>query len=282
MSRFEQILNSPGPPAEVSPPRGASKGTVSGAVGAANNAVSSAKVMDQETLDKYWQSVLTNAYFLRYPAGEGKFEPLRPLYDVLNKLKSLGAGLAIVEEKVGRRGRVMRLKLEQSTISNEDWKRIRAEELPGYREQLRWLFTLSVMGAAAEYVDLGVDFPREWIEDNLGKHGARIADLRREVLEEMVERMVRGKSGRVCFEVDGEASGAGDSDSDGARVVSGEDKGYKKVYCLVPGKTGCREIGGRAVVELTPEEVVLVAEAQAAGMLAPGPEGALSALKWAG
>ncbi len=281
MSRFEQILNSPGPPAEVSPPRGASKGTVSGAVGAANNAVSSAKVMDQETLDKYWQSVLTNAYFLRYPAGEGKFEPLRPLYDVLNKLKSLGAGLAIVEEKVGRRGRVMRLKLEQSTISNEDWKRIRAEELPGYREQLRWLFTLSVMGAAAEYVDLGVDFPREWIEDNLGKHGARIADLRREVLEEMVERMVRGKSGRVCFEVD-DWVGAGDSDGTG--VVSGDDKGkgYKKVYCLVPGKTGCREIGGRAVVELTPEEVVLVAEAQAAGMLAPGPEGARAALKWAG
>jgi len=264
VSRFEQILESPSSAAPAATPRAAA----APARGSVGNRVENI-TLDKETQDQYWKSVLTNAYFLRCPArdaaGNRSFIPMRSLYEVLERLQQGGAGLARVEEQprpgilgLRRPGKISRLKLEQGVVPQAEWNRIRAEELPKHKDQLRWLFTLSVMGAAVEYVDLGAELPREWMEDALGKHGARIGDLRREVLEEMVDRLAAGKSGRVCFEV-----------------------GDCKIYCLVPGKTGMRMAGGRPVVELTPEEAVLVAEAQEAGLLAAGAKGAQGALKWA-
>lgn len=106
------------------------------------------------------------------------------------------------------------------------------------------------MGAATDYVDLGVELPKEWVDDVLGKQGARVEELRRAVIEEILKKnQCRG----LCFKT-----------KDG-------------VYCLVPCKTGRPD-----ATELTPEEVVLVAEAQDAGLLPAAQEGARSALKWAG
>ncbi|WP_134212182.1 hypothetical protein [Pelotomaculum propionicicum] len=243
MSRFEQILSSPAPEVSTTAPRAAAP-----AKGRAQDIT-----LGKEIQDQYWNAVLTNAYFLRYPAGGGRFEPMRPLYEVLEKLKLAGAGLARVEEQVGR-GRIVRLKLEQGSVPEAEWNRIRAEELPRFKDQLRWLFTLSVMGAAAEYVDLGVELPAEWVGDVLGKHGSRIAELREDIIAEMVEK--RRRSG-LCF-----------------RLKDG------RIYCLVPCKTGRRVAGGRVITELTPEEAVIVAEAQETGLLPAGTDGARSALKW--
>jgi hypothetical protein len=197
--------------------------------------------------EKHWQAVLTNSYFLYYPKGNGEFEPLRPLHDILEQLKSQGARLSKMVSRFDQ-GKIIKLKLEMGSIPWPDWNMIQAEVLPKYWDQLTWLLTLSAMGAAREYVDLAVDFPPEWIGDTLGKHAARIAELRREIIEEMAEKNQR--SG-LYFEV-----------------------GPGQKYCLVPCKTG------RKLTEVTPEEYILVAEAQEAGMLPPGPEGARSALKW--
>ncbi|NLI11161.1 MAG: hypothetical protein GX425_00715 [Peptococcaceae bacterium] len=253
MNRFEQILNNSG---QGQQPSAGQQPNITNAMPPARGSVGNVALTPEEQ-EKYWNAVLTNAYFLRYPAGGGRFEPMRPLYEVLEKLKLAGAGLAKVEEQVGR-GRIVRLKLEQGSVPEAEWNRIRAEELPRFKDQLRWLFTLSVMGAAAEYVDLGVELPEEWIGDVLGKHGGRIAGLREDIIAEMVEK--RRRSG-LCFKVD-DGPGAG------------------QVYCLVPCKTGRRVAGGRVITELTPEEAVIVAEAQEAGLLPAGTDGARSALKW--
>lgn len=103
-----------------------------------------------------------------------------------------------------------------------------------YFSQLDWLLKLSVMGAAREYVDLASECPEEWISEVLGKHGGWISGLRAEIQT----------SGR-CFSL-----------PDGRK------------YYLVPCKTGQNRI------EITPEEYVIIAEAQDCGMLPAGPEGA--------
>lgn len=245
MNKFEQILNSP---ASATP--AAAPGTAAPAKGRAQNIT-----LDKKTQDQYWESVLTNAYFLRYPAGGGRFEPMRQLYETLEKLKIAGAGLVRIEEQV-RRGSIARLKLQQGSVPDGIWSDVRGKELPRYKDQLRWLFTLSAMGAAAEYVDLAEELPAGWVDDVLGKYGTRIQELRVQVIEEMIGK--RQRSG-LCFNVDEE-----------------------KIYCLVPCKTGRRIAGGKVIVELTPEEAVIVAEAQDAGLLPAREEGARSALKWAG
>ena len=254
-NRFERILSNPLPEEKVAISRASAKASEATAR-VVNNKIDII-ALDQTTQEQYWRSVLTNAYFLRFPIGVGKFELIRELYDILEKLHGAGAGLARVEEqpRMGRRGRVARLKLEQGGVPDAEWARIRAEELPRYKDQLRWLFTLSVMGAAKEYIDLAAELPAEWVGDVLGKHGSRIAEMREQIIVEMVE-----KGRRLYFEV--------------------EDY---KIYCLAPGKTGMRlagGVGGRPVVELTPEEAVIVAEAQDAGLLPGGVEGAQSALRW--
>lgn len=210
--------------------------------------------------DQYWKSVLINAYFLRFPAGAGSFISMKKLYEILDKLRQAGAGLTRVEERPGpgtlgirRPGKISRLKLEQGRTPQAEWNRVRAKELPGYREQLRWLFTLSAMGAAAEYVDLGVELPAEWVDDTLKKYGQRIQELREAVIAVMID-----KNKNLYFEIEGGG----------------------KTYCLAPGKTGRRRPGGRPIVELTPEEAVLVAEAQEAGLLEPGVKAAQGALRW--
>lgn len=199
---------------------------------------------DQE---KYWQAVLTNAYFLHYPKGNGEFEPLKPLHSTLEKLKHLGARLSKMVSRFDQ-GKIIRLQLEQGNVQWVDWNYIWVETLLKHRDQLNWLLTLSALGAARDYVDLGVDFPPEWIDGTLGKNGARIAELRAAIVEEMIEKDRRRG---IYFEV---------------------SPGQK--YCLVPCKTG------RKLTEITPEEAVLVAEAQEVGLLPPGPEGARTALKW--
>jgi len=244
VSRFDRILNTPAVPGN--PPLDAAGGRIENVP------------LDASSREKYWNAVLTNAYFLLYPGPDGRYESMKPLYDILENLKCLGAGLAIVEEVTGR-GKIRRLKLERGSVPESEWNRIRVEQLPRYKDRLRWLFTLSVMGAAAEYTDLAAELPPEWVDDVLGKHGARIAELRRAVIEEMIEREAEsGKPSRgLYFEIE-----------DG------------RVYCLVPYKTGRRTAGNRVITELTPEEAVIVAEAQEAGLLPAGVESARSALKW--
>lgn len=199
---------------------------------------------DQE---QRWQTVLTNAYFLWAPVGEGKFEPLRPLHGLLEKLKHQGARLSKMVSRFDQ-GKIIKLKLEMGNMPWPEWNMAQAVVLPVYEDKLNWLLTLSAMGAAKDYVDLAVDFPEEWITESLGKHGTRITGLRVAIIEEMIEK---DQHHGVYFEV-----------SPG------------QVYCLVPCKTG------RKLTEITPEEAVLVTEAQEAGMIPPGPEGARSALKW--
>lgn len=253
-NRFERILSNPLPEEKVAISRASAKASEATAR-VVNNKIDII-ALDQTTQEQYWRSVLTNAYFLRFPIGVGKFELIRELYDILEKLHGAGAGLARVEEqpRMGRRGRVARLKLEQGGVPDAEWARIRAEELPKHKDQLRWLFTLSVMGAAKEYIDLAAELPAEWVGDVLGKHGSRIAEMREQIIVEMI-----GKDRRsgLCFKVDDE-----------------------KIYRLVPCKTGHRMSGGLTATELTPEEAVIVAEAQDAGLLPGGVEGAQSALRW--
>jgi len=196
---------------------------------------------DQE---RYWRTVLTNAYYLRYPKN-GEFESMRELHGVLQKLRELGASLERVESRF-ERGKIYSFNLRMGSMQWADWNWYQAMVLPRYNEQLDWLLKISVMGAARGYVDLGIELPEEWIIETLGKFGARIAQLREAVIGEIQDR-AKG----ICFKVD-----------DG------------RIYSLVPGKTG------RRITELTPEEAVIVAEAQDTGMLEPGPEGAKKALKW--
>jgi len=198
--------------------------------------------------EEYWRNVLTNAYFLYYPKGNGEYEPLRPLHDLLEKLKNWGAKLSRVESRF-EQGKIVDLEILPGNIDWADWNYILVKKLLHYREQLDWLLKISAMGVARDYVDLGVDFPPEWISDSLGKHAARIAELRRAVIEEMMEK---NQCNGLYFEIEG-----------------------GRMYCLVPCKTGRQD-----VTELTPEEVMLVAEAQNTGLLPPGLEGARSALKW--
>lgn len=197
--------------------------------------------------EQYWQTVLNNAYFLYYPKGNGEFEPLRPLHGILQNLKILGARLSKVESRF-EQGKIIRFRLGMGNMPWPEWNMYQAEAIPRFENQLRWLLTLSVIGTAREYIDLGVDFPPEWIETTLGKHGARIAELRVKIIEEMLKKNQRNG---LCFKT-----------------------GPEQKYFLVPCKSG------RKATELTPEEYYLVAEAQDAGMLPPGPEGARGALKW--
>lgn len=182
--------------------------------------------------EEYWQNVLANTYHLLDP----KRRPMRVLHGILKLLKVYGAYL-------GRDGNT--LMLQQGVCPDTEWNECQAQI---DTEQLEWLLKLSVMGYAREYVDLADECPKEWIDEILGKHGARIAELRAAIIEEMLEKNQRNG---IYFEV-----GAGQK------------------YCLVPCKTS------RKLTEVTPEEYVLVSEAQEAGMLPPGPDGARSALKW--
>ncbi|RJQ25549.1 MAG: hypothetical protein C4589_11165 [Peptococcaceae bacterium] len=191
---------------------------------------------DQE---KYWEAVLTNAYFLHFPKGNGEFEPLRPLHGTLEKLKNIGARISKFE-----REKTVSLRLEQGSAPWIAWNHTRIELLLNQKEQLNWLLALSAMGTARDYADLNVDLPPEWIEDTLGKHRARIAEFRAAI--------IKNKHNYRYFRVNS-----------------------RHIYCLAPCKTGRRD-----VTELTPKEVVLVAEAQDAGMIPPGQDGARSALKW--
>ncbi len=169
---------------------------------------------------KYWEALLDNTYHLLDPQRQ----PMRELHEILKKLKSLGATLT-------RQGNT--LQLTQGTCPWVDWNKYQYDMI-NYYGQLDWVLKLSVMGAAREYVDLADECPAEWIDEILGKHGARIAALRAELM---------GKE--HCFEL-----------PDGRR------------YCLVPCKTGQQRI------EITPEEAVIIAEAQDSGMLRTEPDGA--------
>jgi hypothetical protein len=175
---------------------------------------------------EYWQNVLENAKHLRDPQRQ----PMTALREILLELRHKGAYLA----RVGNT-----LRLEQGGCPWEVWNYCQAS-MSHMFGQLDWLLKLSVMGAAREYVDLAAELPEEWIADILGKHAARIRELRAELMEK--ER---------CFEL-----------ADGRR------------YYLVPCKTG------QSRTELTPEEYVLITEAQDCGMLPQGPEGARAALRW--
>jgi len=190
-----------------------------------------------------WRTVLTNAYYLRHPKG-GEFHSMRELHDILQKLQGLGARLERVESRF-QKGKIYSFNLRMGNMQWVDWNWYQAMVLPRYNEQLDWLLRISVLGAARDYVDLGIELPEEWMQETLGKHGARIAQLRAQVIEAMLER-----SRRIYFKT-------GD-----------------KILCLAPGKTGL------GMTELTPEEAILIAEAQDTGMLKPGPEGVRAALKW--
>ncbi len=168
--------------------------------------------------DEYWQNVLANTRHLL----DGKQRPMRVLHGILKLLKIYGAYL-------NRDGNT--LILWQGVCPETEWSECQAQI---NTKQLDWVLKLSVMGAAREYVDLSEECPKEWIDEILGKHGARIASLRAELM---------GKE--RCFEL---------ADS--------------RKYYLVPCKTGQNRL------ELTPEEYVIVTEAQDSGMLPAGPEGA--------
>lgn len=172
---------------------------------------------------KHWEAMLANTKHLRAPVN-GRFEPMTALHGILLELSRKGAYLTREERT---------LRLIQGTVSGMVWEHLQASIAP-YTEQLNWVLRLSVMGAAREYVNLAPACPKEWIADILGKHGARIAEFRGELM---------GKE--RCFEL-----------PDGRR------------YWLVPCKTG------RERTEITPEEAVIIAEAQDSGLLTTEPEGA--------
>lgn len=171
----------------------------------------------------YWTAVLDNTKHLRAPK-DGTFEPMTALREVLLELQHKGAYLA----RVGNT-----LVLEQGSCPWEVYNYCQASMAHMFG-QLDWVLKLSVMGAAREYVDLAPACPEEWIADILGKHGARIAEFRAELM---------GKE--RCFEL-----------PDGKR------------YFLVSCKTG------HSRTEITPEEYVIIAEAQDSGLLTTEPEGA--------
>lgn len=177
---------------------------------------------------RYWTAVLDNTKHLRAPVN-GKFEPMTALREVLLELRHKGAYLA-KEERT--------LVLKQGACPWEVYNYCQASMAHMF-SQLDWVLKLSVLGAAREYVDLVSECPEEWISEVLGKHSARIAELRAELM---------GKE--RCFEL-----------ADGRR------------YYLVPGKTG------QARIEITPEENTIIAEAQDCGMLPAGSEGAWKWIK---
>ncbi len=172
---------------------------------------------------RYWEALLTNTRHLRAPK-DGSFVPMTDLHQALSKLREYGAYLT-----KGKRS----LKLEQGQIPWPEWNKYLADMSP-MSEQLNWVLKLSLLGAAREYVDLAAECPKEWIDKIMGKHSARIAELRAGLM---------GKE--RCFEL-----------PDGRR------------YYLVPCKTGQQR------TEITPEECTIIAEAQDCRMLPPGPGGA--------
>lgn len=268
MSRFEQILGNGAEPGQGT--GGSDQDSGQPAIGGQAAGVDSEDIiripgMDDIEIEShylYWQTVLTNAYYLYCPGPGGERIKLRPLHDVLEELCNMGAGLARVEVPAGR-GKIIRFKLEQGRIPADKWEEIKVTRLPRYRDQLKWLFSISAFGAVIDEADLSVEFPAEWAADALGKHREEIAALRLAVLQEMA---AKERWGGLCFKVGGSGDGAG---SDGC---SG------RVFWLVPCKTPAKD----KRTEVTPEEVYLVEAAQAAGLIDPGPEGARVALRWVG
>lgn len=179
---------------------------------------------------EYWHNVLTNAYFLRDP----QHRPMRELHAILEQLRALGATLAPDERT---------LRLRQGAVPWTEWNKHQYQLVTThYAYQLEWLLKLSIMGYARDYVDLASECPEEWIDDVLGKHGARIAALRADIIAQMAEK---NQPDGLCFER-----------ADGGR------------WFLVPCKTG------RSRIEITPEESVVIAEAQDKGDLPAGEAGA--------
>ncbi len=98
--------------------------------------------------DTAWTAVLTNAFYLYYPGPDGNYkEPefLRPLYVMLNTLHQAGAGLVRAKKSDGSE----HYKLVQGTMPADKWESVK-KRLAGDKDQLMWLFTLSVMGVVSE------------------------------------------------------------------------------------------------------------------------------------
>jgi hypothetical protein len=182
---------------------------------------------------KRWDTVLTNTFHLKFP-NKGTFEWMTTLNGILQKARKAGATLTKHKHT---------LQLHQGACPWEKWNAYQVEMLP-YMAQLEWALKLSAMGAAREYVDLADEVPEEWIAEMLGKHSARIATHRDELIRDVTERGLN----KLSFKR-----------QDGS------------IYYQVPGKTG------QARTELTPEEVVLIGEAQDSGML---PQGEAGAWQW--
>jgi hypothetical protein len=200
-----------------------------------------------ENEKKYWQDVLINAFHLCYPGPDGRYreyDPLRPLYVMLSALREMGAGLVRVEREDG----TAYYKLVQGRVPAEEWEEIKTNQLSRYRDKLKWLFTVSALGVVRENVDLAVELPEEWVAETLGKYEGQVLALRMVVGSEMAKRKVLNRE--CCFRV-----------------------GDGRVFYLVPFKTRLDRL------EVTPEEVVLIREAQRAGLIGPGVEAARNALK---
>ncbi len=204
------------------------------------------EIPDEDTENRYWRDVLTNAYYLGYPGPDGQYkecEPLRPLYVVLSALREMGAGLIKVKSESG----AAHYKLVQGKIPADKWEEIKAS-LSEHREKLKWLFAVSALGAVMENVDLAAELPREWMVETLGKYERQVLALRMAIGNELTKR--RALNREYYFRV-----------------------GDGRVFYLVPFKTG------QDRPEVTPEEVILVREAQRAGLIGPGVEAAVGALK---
>ena len=133
--------------------------------------------------------------------------------------------------------------LHQGACPWETWNSHQVDMM-AYWGQLEWVLKLSVMGAAREYVNLVDEVPEAWIGEMLGKHSARIAALRGTIIRDLAKQRLPAICLKRC---------------DGS------------IYYMVPSKTG------QARTELTPEEMILIEEAQNSGML---PEGEAGAWQW--